>query len=747
MDATDPPEALSPPLRPSGLAERDEALAEIVRRCLHDLKASSVAVYLPAETTPTLDAAVLAVSPLGVAALERVALDDDIYASAAAYRSGDVTTRRSLDIQAKHPEVAVSLAISISFPSTITAVPLHHGSRRFGTLTAFWPEPHRALPDEDKAYLLRTADLLARRLHDFEAKGVSMAPAPLPLVVSAEPPRADTDAPPFGLFAPRTAPLVYHLHKLALVLTAATHTREATARVLAHVTAAFRARAVSMCLIESDRLRLVGASGCSREYLRSLDGLPLSSRAPETDAIAQRRRLVLPGTSEAARGRLLETRRTDTGDGDCTWVVLPLMTSDRIVGVGALGLGAGSPDVTDAQAVLMALSTLLGETYERTRLYDARYELAEQLQQTLLPRMLPQPPGVLATSRYVPAVDGTDLGGDWYDLVSLADGSVAAVVGDVQGHNTTAAVVMGQLRSAVRAYATEGHDPVTVLCRTNRLLLDLETGLFARCCCVLLDAAGKTIRIAAAGGPPPSLRTAEGHPLRAAVDIGVPLGVQDHPDYRATDIPLRPGTLIALYTDGLAHTDTDLAHALDHPTAGTAYGELETLADRIIGTTLGPRSRGDDAALLLLRYEGPRHEARANVRQYAIQRRDLRGVRRVRERLRSWLAAWHLSDLADTAELLASEVVTNALVHGDSDVHLLVRRYDTFLRVEVRDSDPRPAEPVTLPRVEDQAEGGRGLLIVSALASAWGNSPSGRGKTVWFELTVSADEALARASV
>ncbi|MFJ8720461.1 ATP-binding protein [Streptomyces sp. NPDC093269] len=92
------------------------------------------------------------------------------------------------------------------------------------------------------------------------------------------------------------------------------------------------------------------------------------------------------------------------------------------------------------------------------------------------------------------------------------------------------------------------------------------------------------------------------------------------------------------------------------------------------------------------------------------------------------------SSMADDEELLLSEIVTNGLVHGDSDVYVYVRKYPERLRVEVRDSDPHPAAAVTVPREEDQAEGGRGLVIVSALASAWGNSPSGRGKTVWFEL-------------
>lgn len=728
-------ESVRAPLRgpaPGG-AERDEVLADAARQSRRDLGASSVTIYLHAETTSTLDAAVVAVSPLSVATQEKVPVDDDAFASAVAYRSGEVTTRHSFDTLGKHPE----LAVSVSFPSTVSAAPLCTPTRRLGALTASWPEPFRVLPEEEKAYLIRAAAALSRRLDALAARGASMAPGPLPLVAPGEPEGSGADGATAHPSSLLTTPLVYHLQKLALLLTSAKRTRDATALVLERIAPAFEAQAVSISLVDADRLRLVGAAGCSREYLRSLDGLPLSKHTPETDAITQRRP-VRAKESEAMRGRLLETDRTDdTGYDDCTWVALPLVTSRNVVGVCSLALSATSPYATAAQSVLTALSTLLGQAFERTQLYDAQYTLAEKLQQALLPRMLPQPPGVLATSRYVPTAGGIDLGGDWYDLISLPDCGVAAIVGDVQGHNTTAAVVMGQLRSAVRAYATEGHDPVSVLSRTNKLLLDLETGLFATCCCVWLDPARAQAHIATAGSPPPLIRTADGDALPTELDIGVPLGVEEDHGYRATDVPLTPGMLLALYTDGLAGSVNESVHALESAvTAGEA--ELETLADRIIDTAVGLRSRGDDAALLLLRYEGVRDEARLNVRQYAIQRRDLQGVHRTRTQLREWLGAWELPELADTAELLASEVVTNALVHGDSDVNVYVRRYDTCLRVEVRDSDPRPARPVTLPRAEDQAEGGRGLLIVSALASAWGNSPSGRGKTVWFELPVSA---------
>jgi anti-sigma regulatory factor (Ser/Thr protein kinase) len=196
--------------------------------------------------------------------------------------------------------------------------------------------------------------------------------------------------------------------------------------------------------------------------------------------------------------------------------------------------------------------------------------------------------------------------------------------------------------------------------------------------------------------------------------------------------------VIASFPDGLINLGGELdAEALKATVAGDA--DIESLGDRIM-SDLGSQhsARPDDAALLLVRYEGPSSEAQRTVRRLKIHRRDLQGTQRTRKLLREWLEVWNLSDMADEEELLITEVVTNGLVHGDSDVHVVVRRYPDRVRVEVRDSDPHRARAVTVPRQEDEAEGGRGLMIVSALVSVWGNSPSGRGKTVWFELPVPA---------
>jgi hypothetical protein len=197
---------------------------------------------------------------------------------------------------------------------------------------------------------------------------------------------------------------------------------------------------------------------------------------------------------------------------------------------------------------------------------------------------------------------------------------------------------------------------------------------------------------------------------------------------------MEPGTLLVLYTDGLSGGVGELSRETLEA-AVAAYGdELERLGDGLMGSGVGQDRRADDAALLLLRYEGPEREVKESIRRLHLHRHDFQGVRRARRFLTTSLDTWHLASLSDSAEVLASEVVTNALVHGDSDVDVCLRKYPDHLRVEVRDSDSHPAMLVDLGPDEDKAEGGRGLVIVSALASSWGNSPSGRGKTVWFEM-------------
>jgi anti-sigma regulatory factor (Ser/Thr protein kinase) len=715
-------------------AERDSLFVSVARRCLRDLPVSAVVVYLRLPGEPVLAASVVVVSPsVQLDAPERLPLDDPVFASSRAYRTGQICTIEFREIIENHPEINIFPAL----PHTVAAAPLMTGRQKFGTLTVFCPRISE-LSKSDADYLKGTAQSLSAELERLAENGVSLSPPRLPLVVSPEVGAVAGTGPTSsreeqGSLAFWSAPLIFHFNKLAIRLTSAMHTKDAAALTIERLVFGFQAQAVAICLIEANRLHVVAASGCSREYLKSLNGISVSKSSPETEAVAHQK-LVVYGAGE----RGLQGWGTADGRDEHAWVVLPLIAGGRALGACSIGFSPEQRLSAAERSLLSTLSMLLGQTFERTQLYDAQSALAQKLQQALLPRTLPQLAGVLTTSRYEPPAGAIELGGDWYDLIKLPAGGVAAVIGDVQGHSTEAAVVMGQLRSAVRGYALDGHDPSTALYRTNRLLIDLETDLFATCCCVWLDPDTGTAQVVSAGHPRPLIRTADGSYLTAVADIGVPLGVEPSPSYQASVHTLEPATLLVLYTDGLSGREGELAQETLEAAIADSGDELETLGDQLMGRAAARTTRADDAALLLLRYEGPSAEAKESVRGLHLHRHDFQGVRRTRQFLDTCLSGWHLDQVSDSAKVAASEVVTNALVHADSDVDVCLRRYPDHLRVEVRDSDSHPAMLVDLGPDEDKAEGGRGLVIVSALTSSWGNSPSGRGKTVWFEMEATA---------
>ncbi|MGW3953116.1 ATP-binding SpoIIE family protein phosphatase [Streptomyces sp. NPDC004752] len=703
-------------------------LLEAARRTLRDLQASSVAVFLPMRGEPLLAAAVTAVEPLGVGMMERLPIDDEIFPSVAAYKTGVPKIAHSIETLGKYPE----FSIFVPYPLTIASAPLESAGKRFGAIAAFWPGIFRQIGSDELDRLTAVGREIACELVPLAAAGVSMLAGEIPLVtaMNAVSPTVGGDA----VRAAEIAPFLYHVQQLAMRLPRALSLEDVVHEINQRVIGGLKARATAITSLENGRLRVVGASGCSLGFLRQLEASSSCSGMPEERAMTEKRQLFFDAAHRETKDRV-ESAAVGADAEEYVWIVSPLLVGMRVLGTCSICFTADGRQFAAERAALNALVPLLGQAFDRIRAQDASYALARQLQQALLPRMLPSIPGLVSTSRYVPASGGLELGGDWYDLIPLPSGGVTAVIGDVQGHSTAATVVMGQLRSAVRAYATDGLSPGPLLRRTNRLLGELRTELFATCCCALLDPETGRMRVATAGHPFPLIRQASGNYLDPQPDVGPPLGVDGEYEYTDVSVHLEPGALVVFYTDGFlcAGPEHEIGPGVIDTAYAVSHGQLEAIGDEVVKrTTVVPRA-ADDAALLLLRYEEPSAQARHYVQRLEIPRRDLRGVQRARLFLRAWLSAWYLKELDDEAQLLLSEVVTNALVHADSDVDLRVRRYPHHLRVEVRDSDPHPAINVGSPG-EAQAEGGRGMMIVSALASAWGNSPSGRGKTVWFEL-------------
>jgi serine phosphatase RsbU (regulator of sigma subunit) len=300
--------------------------------------------------------------------------------------------------------------------------------------------------------------------------------------------------------------------------------------------------------------------------------------------------------------------RPPVRDGMAAWAYLPLIASGRAVGTCVLGYPEPHRFGADERALLTSLGGLIAQALERARLYDAKHRLAHGLQSALLPRTLPELPGLEAAARYLAGTEGMDIGGDFYDLLRVGD-RPAAVIGDVQGHNVTAAGLMGQVRTAVRAYSAVGQSPGQVMECTNRLLVDLDVDLLASCLYLHLDPDGQRAMAAGAGHPHPLLRDPGGRVRTLDLAQGPLLGIDAEAVYRTVEFPFPSGSLLMLYTDGLVEcpgtdVDAELAALADHL---SAVGELplDRVADGVLALTAERRQRTDDIALLLLRSLAP----------------------------------------------------------------------------------------------------------------------------------------------
>ncbi|MBL1101819.1 SpoIIE family protein phosphatase [Streptomyces coffeae] len=728
----------------------DRTMASALRRLDARLGAATCTAYLLTSDARSLVAAMTVSTPLSFTILPSMAADDVSLASARAHQSGGLVFIDSTEVRSSARQ-APAVLLHIPFATVLASAPVRTPRRRFGAVTLRWT-PARKISAESLEYVQAVADELAADLEKLAEQGaavelplvprfVSRSPGTAPHRLTATVPEAaaqdQREEPADGLLASNT--YYYQLHRLAFELAAAGRVRDIVAAAQAHVRP-LGARGLMLSLAEKGRLHVVGAAGFPREAVHQIEGTLLSEHTPETDTITQAEAKLFPTVGEF-RKAYPDAGLPPDFQGRA---YLPLVSGAGAVGCCTLDLDTpGSTLTSEELAVLVIMLEQVGLSLERARSYEIEHALTQSLQRTLLPRSLPHLPEVVATSRYLPANEGAEVGGDWYDILRLPEGGIGLVIGDVQGHSLEAAGTMGQLRSATRAYAAEGHDPARVLERSNHLLAGLDTDLYATCCCLWLDLALGSAGLATAGHPGPLISDAQGRTAQVQPPMGPPLGVDPHAVYEQSETLLSPGSVVALFTDGLLDTrrlGVDAAVGrLACVLAENCTKNLETLADCLTQHCTPRPPQADDVALLVMRYEGAQPGGQRRVAGTLVQRHDLRGVAHVRHFLRELLGQWDLMPLLDNLELLATEVVTNALIHAHSDVDLRLREYPDRLRVEVRDSDPHPPVPteiLTAGETDNQeAESGRGLLIVDALAADWGSSPAGRGKTTWFELT------------
>ncbi|WP_082526599.1 SpoIIE family protein phosphatase [Kitasatospora sp. MBT63] len=394
---------------------------------------------------------------------------------------------------------------------------------------------------------------------------------------------------------------LYQIMHLAAALTEAVSVNDVIDLVAEQILPAFDAQGVALLTNDHGRLHVSGYRGYTPESIERFNSIPLRAHlTPTVDALTSG----VPGFF-GSREELVEVYPdVPQVTGKKAWAVLPLITSGRPVGCCLLAYDEPHRFAADERTVLTSLAGLLAQALERARLYDTKHGLAHELQQALLPHALPGIPGLDVAARYAPATEGLDIGGDFYDVIRLGPTSAAAVIGDVQGHNAPAAALMGQVRTAV--HAASGAPPDQVLARANRLLCDLDPGMFTTCLYVHLDLAAHRALLADAGHPPPVLRP-PGRPARV-LDLvpGPPLGIDPQARYPVAEIPFPAGTLLFLYTDGLVeargveldHAIAGICEQLDRVPPGSSPSRT---TDGLLARARADGRHDDDIATLLLR--------------------------------------------------------------------------------------------------------------------------------------------------
>ncbi|MGW7301702.1 ATP-binding SpoIIE family protein phosphatase [Streptomyces sp. NPDC054829] len=457
-------------------------------------------------------------------------------------------------------------------------------------------------------------------------------------------------------------------------------------------------------------------------YTTAFGARPLGE--PAREALPELHELgLLPLLDQVLRSgkpRTLKSRKAPDGRS-YTFTCTPVAEGEK-------GVLVFATDVTDH-----------AEAAERLRASERRQrETAVTLQRSLLPQELEHPDDLRIAATYQPGGTEAAVGGDWYDVITLGGGRTALVIGDVMGRGVRAAAVMGQLRTAVRAYARLDLPPHEVLQLLDGLATEIDANQIATCVYAIHDPNEGRLVYASAGHLPILVRDEGGTVLRADEPTGPPLGTGGW-IHSSGSIPLGPGSTAVLYTDGLVERrDEDLDEgiaSLERALAG-ATGTPQVVCDRLVRSAGVTADHDDDVAVLVLQHPARTGPDADLFRNAAL---ELLGGVEAAPRARAFasgvLTSWRFpADLHDLGVLAASELVANSLQHGTPPMRLRLRRTDRRLIVEVTDGDDH------LPRrrrAEPADESGRGIAIVATIASSWGSRRTpGGGKAVWCEFVL-----------
>ncbi|MET7272527.1 SpoIIE family protein phosphatase [Streptomyces flaveolus] len=423
-------------------------------------------------------------------------------------------------------------------------------------------------------------------------------------------------------------------------------------------------------------------------------------------------------------------------------LVVPLAARGVVLGVAAFYRAGESDPFDDADVgVAGELAARAALCLDNARLYTRERTLARIAQRELMPRRMPTMRAVETAHAYLPVAAG----GSWFDVIPLSGARVALVAGEVRGSGLRAATAMGQLRTAVHAFAAMDLEPVELMARLHELTASVSLDKTSRdsqpegggsaphtppasCLYVVYDPASPRCEAVSAAHPPPVVTPPRTRPYLLDLTPGPELG-RGTASYGSTTVELAEDTVLALFNRGLVYGtrgDGDrLAVLRDHLTRASER-PLRQLCDTLVTTVL-PDGPEEDALLLLARTPalGPRELGSWTLAD------DPRSSSKARRLVADTLTEWGLDDLVPGAELIVSELVTNAVRYAEGGIGLRLIR-DDALTCEVTDSTSAAPH---LRLADESDEGGRGLYLVGRLGRRWGTRHSARGKTIWVELS------------
>jgi GAF domain-containing protein/anti-sigma regulatory factor (Ser/Thr protein kinase) len=496
---------------------------------------------------------------------------------------------------------------------------------------------------------------------------------------------------------------------------------ELLAELLERVSGALRSDTAAILLLEptGELLRARAAKGIEEEVEQGVT-IPIG-RGFAGRIAAERRAIFIPDVDQADIYNPILRKK-----GICSLLGVPLLVEGRVIGVLHVGTLAFREFTDDDKDLLQLAADRAAPAIENAKLFEQR-RVAEALQRTLLPTELPSIAGLEVATRYVPA-ESSGLGGDWYDLFELPESRVAIAVGDVVGHGVAAAAVMAQLRTALRAYAAEGHDPAGVVQAVDRLMWQLGPTAMTTLAYLELDPLEETIELVTAGHLPPLLIGPDGVPAYLSVEGSLPLGTSQTEVYRSQTVPFAAGSAVILFTDGLVERrgisiDVGLERLRELSVGSEdVEGLCSTALDELV-----PREPPDDVAMVVARMPPLRDNLRTS---WPATPETLVSIRRI---LRRWLA-FHGAEEEELHDVVVAcqEACANAVEHAYGPGHAYfdveADHHESRIRVTIRDAGRwRP------PRGTHR---GRGLPLMRALMDTVDVEHGTEGTVVVLERTL-----------